>query len=102
MTSPVILIKTLLREPQAFARFASGIKLRHYQQGVMESVFYSVLNDRGFSFVVMFPRQSGKNELQAHLEVYLMTLLSQENTELIKGDTDQNPQAKTGMHRFEK
>ena len=102
MTSPVILIKTLLREPQAFARFASGIKLRHYQQGVMESVFYSVLNDRGFSFVVMFPRQSGKNELQAHLEVYLMTLLSQENTELIKVTPTKNPQAKTGMHRFEK
>ena len=102
MTSPVILIKTLLREPQAFARFASGIKLRRYQQGVMESVFHSVLNERGLSFVVMFPRQSGKNELQAHLEVFLMALLSQETAELIKVTPTKDPQAKTGMHRFEK
>lgn len=102
MTSPVILIKTLLREPQAFARFASGIKMRRYQQGVMESVFHSVLNERGLSFVVMFPRQSGKNELQAHLEVFLMALLSQETAEFIKVTPTKDPQAKTGMHRFEK
>jgi len=102
MTSPLILIKTLMREPQAFARFASGIKLRRYQQGVMESVFHSVLNERGLSFVVMFPRQSGKNELQAHLEVFLMALLSQETSELIKVTPTKDPQAKTGMHRFEK
>ena len=60
------------------------------------------MNQRGFSFVVMFPRQSGKNELQAHLEVYLLTLLSQYPIELIKVSPTQKPQAQTSMRRFEK
>jgi hypothetical protein len=102
MTSTANLIKTLLRDPQAFARFASGIKMRRYQQGVMECVFHSVLNERGLSFVVMFPRQSGKNELQAHLEVYLMALLSKGTFEFIKVTPTKDPQGKTGMRRFEK
>ncbi len=95
-------IKALMREPQAFAEFCSGLKLRKYQQGVMDAIVDSVLNERGFSFVVMFPRQTGKNELQAHLEVYLLTLFSQYSVELIKVSPTLDPQGQISMQRFEK
>ena len=95
-------VKTLLREPQAFARFGSNPRLRGYQKGVMDAVCHSVLNELGLSHVVLFPRQSGKNELQAHLEVYLMTLLSQHPVEMVKVTPTIEPQAQTGMRRFER
>ncbi len=68
--------KKLLQEPRLFARFASGRKLREYQAGVCEAICDSVLHGRGLTFVVMFPRQSGKNELQAQLETYLLALFN--------------------------
>ncbi len=57
--------KKLLRQPTLFARIASGMRLRRYQAGVCDAICDSVLHGRGLTFVVMFPRQSGKNELQA-------------------------------------
>ena len=96
------LVKTMLRNPVHFAKYTCKFRIRSYQQGVLEAVTDSVLNDRGLSFVVMFPRQSGKNELQAHLEVYLLTLLSQHCVEMIKVSPTLKPQALTCMRRFER
>ena len=102
MTRSKVQLKTLMREPLAFTNYASELRLRSYQQGVLEAVLDSVMHARGFSFVVMFPRQSGKNELQAHLEVYLLTLLSRHPIELVKVSPTLRPQAFTSMRRFEK
>ena len=102
MKKEILHQKILFRNPREFTRFISGLRLRSYQQGVLEAVLDSVMHERGFSFVVMFPRQSGKNELQAHLEVYLLTLLSMHPIELVKVSPTLNPQAFTSMRRFEK
>lgn len=94
--------KKLLRDPVTFARSASGLALRKYQRGVIEAIFDSVINGCGMEFVVMFPRQSGKNELQAQLEVYLLTLLSVKPVEMIKVSPTLQPQALNAMRRLEK
>lgn len=94
--------KHLLRDPLRFVRGASRTVLRSYQREVLDAIFDSVLNHRGLSFVVMFPRQSGKNELQAQLEVYLLTLLSQQPVEMIKVSPTLQPQAMNAMRRLEK
>lgn len=93
--------KVLLTKEKEFARYLSGLRLRSYQQGVFEAVLDSIMKKLGYSFVVMFPRQSGKNELQAHLEVYLLTLLSQYSVDIIKVSPTLKPQAQTCMRRFE-
>ena len=67
-------LRQALADPSAFSRLSAGMCLRSYQQEVAAAVIDSVLRQKGLSFVVMFPRQSGKNELQAHLEAYLLTL----------------------------
>ncbi|MEN6404521.1 MAG: hypothetical protein ABFD94_21435 [Armatimonadia bacterium] len=94
--------KWLLRDPERFAHVASGIKLRSYQRGVLSAIFDSVLNQRGLSFVVIFPRQSGKNELQAQLEIYLLTLFSNFPVEMIKVSPTLEPQALNAMRRLER
>ena len=76
--------KRLLRELLLFVHGASRFKLRAYQREVFEAILDSVLQRKGLTFVVMFPRQSGKNELQAQIETYLLSLFSQLPVEMIK------------------
>jgi hypothetical protein len=91
-----------LRYPDVFARHISGTRLRRYQSGVCEAVCDSILRQRGLSFVVMFPRQSGKNELQAQLETYLLALFSDCPAEMVKVSPTLKPQAQTAMRRLER
>jgi len=91
-----------LRDPGVFACFISGTRLRRYQSGVCEAIFESVIHNRGLSFVVMFPRQSGKNELQAQLETYLLALFCDCPAEMVKVSPTLKPQAQTAMRRLER
>ena len=93
--------KWLLSSPERFARYASGLTLRVYQQGVISAIFNSVLNQLGLTYVVIFPRQSGKNELQAQLETYLLTLFSNYRVQMVKVSPTLQPQALTAMRRLE-
>ncbi len=102
MTEFIPHYKWLLRDPERFAEGASHIKLRRYQSGVLSAIFDSVINQRGLSFVVIFPRQSGKNELQAQLETYLLTLLSCYPVEMVKVSPTLKPQALNAMRRLER
>ncbi len=61
----------ILRDVSRFPEL-SGIHLRSYQLAVARSIAASVIGNQGLTFVVIFPRQSGKNELQAQIETYLL------------------------------
>jgi hypothetical protein len=67
-----------------FSRLGSGMQLRSYQIDAARAIVDSVLANLGFSFAVMFPRQSGKNELQAQIECFLLTLFAQKGGEIVK------------------
>ncbi len=101
MTNLVEILKKLLRDVTLFVRYASGLKLRRYQQAVARAVVHSVLHHQGLSFVVIFPRQSGKNELQAQIQAYLLTLLSSERHEIVQISPTWKPQAENAMRRLE-
>jgi len=95
-------VTQLLQDPLLFTRVLSGIKLRTYQQPVLTAVLNSVLHNKGLSFVVLFPRQSGKNELQAQLETYLLTLFSLQGAEIVKVSPTWKPQSQNAMRRLER
>ena len=95
-------LRQALADPSAFSRLSAGMCLRSYQQEVAAAVIDSVLRQKGLSFVVMFPRQSGKNELQAHLEAYLLTLLSRSDCEMVKISPTWKPQSQNAMRRLER
>ena len=75
-------IEPSLRDIVKFCEHASGLKLRSYQVEVAQEIIESVKLRDGRSIVVMFPRQSGKNELQAQIETYLLLILGQIEADL--------------------
>ena len=91
----------ILDDPCVYSLYNAQIKLRSYQQEVARAVINSVRDRQGLSFVVMFPRQSGKNELQAQLESYLLTCLGCSGAEIIKISPTWRPQSQNAMYRLE-
>ena len=85
-----------------FAQLASKLKLRAYQQHVAEAIAESVKNRTGLTFVIVFPRQSGKNELQAQIECYLLYMLAQFDAEMVKASPTWKPQSINAMRRLER
>jgi hypothetical protein len=66
--------KRVLTDMRGFSDVAIGMPLRGYQLEPMRAVLDSVLNRKGLEFLLVFPRQSGKNEAVAHLLAYLLNL----------------------------
>jgi len=80
----------------------SGIVLRGYQRAVADAITRAVMEKRGLSFVVIFPRQSGKNVLQAQIEAHLLTIYSQTDAEMVKVSPTWKPQSLNAMRRLER
>ena len=62
---------SMWKGPTGWAR-KTGVSLRPYQEEIADAIVRSVVRHEGRTFVVMLPRQSGKNELQTHLFGWLM------------------------------
>lgn len=94
-------IRQLLNDPIKFSSDGSGIRLRSYQIEAARAIIESVKHNLGLSFVVMFPRQSGKNELQAQIETFIMAVLARSGAEIVKVSPTWKPQAINAMRRLE-
>ena len=95
-------LKSWMRDIVKFTRHLSGLKLRKYQEEVARAVIKSVKERQGLTIVVVFPRQSGKNELQAQIESYLLMILSPTDAELVKASPTWKPQSLNAMRRLER
>lgn len=95
-------LRRILEDIELFSRNLENVTLREYQKQVLRTVTVSTLLRQGLTFVVMFPRQSGKNELQAILEVYLLTTTLDQPVEIIKVSPTWKPQGENSMRRLER
>ena len=95
------LLESVLDDVDVFVNSCSQITLRKYQRGVAQAIVNSIFSGAGLSFVVMFPRQSGKNELQAQLETYLLLLYRYLSGEIVKISPTWKPQTLNAMRRLE-
>jgi hypothetical protein len=93
---------TIIKDMDTFTELGSGMKLRQYQLQVAERIISSVIDESGMTFVVIFPRQSGKNELQAQIETYFLTLLQLQDVEMVKVSPTWKPQSLNAMRRLER
>ncbi len=75
----------LLGDVGRFSRHVIGLPLYDYQVEPLRAVVDSVLNQRGREFLLVFPRQSGKNEAVAQLLVYLLTVLQRAGGQIVYG-----------------
>lgn len=67
-------LRRALLDIEVFSRKVLNRPLRQYQLEVARAILDSVLNQRGLEIAVVFSRQSGKNELAAHVETFLLNL----------------------------
>ncbi len=101
MTNLVELLKKLLRDVVLFVRHTNGLRLRNYQEAVARAIVHSVVLQQGLRFVIIFPRQSGKNELQAQIQAYLLTLLAEQRCSIVQISPTWRPQTENAMYRLE-
>ena len=75
--------KYLLSNIRHFSNLVLKVPLRAYQLEPLQHVIESVLFRQGLEFMVVMPRQSGKNEAVAQLLTYLLTLFQYTGGNLI-------------------
>ncbi|NLF11488.1 MAG: hypothetical protein GX597_06845, partial [Anaerolineaceae bacterium] len=70
-----------------FSTLVIRIPLRRYQLAPLRAILDSVLYRRGMEFLLIFPRQSGKNEAVAQLLAYLLNLYRRVGGNMVYGAT---------------
>lgn len=93
--------KALISNVHHFAK-AGGITIRRYQTPAVDAIVDSVLNRKGLHFVVEFPRQSGKNEIQAQVENFLLFRFMPIGGQIVKISPTWKPQSINAKQRFER
>lgn len=91
-----------LDDVKAFVSGTGRLRLRRYQVNVATTIIDSISSKLGLSVVVQFPRQSGKNELQAQIEAYLLSQLKNSDAEIIKVSPTWKPQTLNAMRRLQR
>lgn len=76
-------VGAVLRRIELFSRHVLGMPLYEYQLAPLRAILESVLKEHGHDFLLIFPRQSGKNEAVAHLFVYLLNLLQRSGGSIV-------------------
>jgi len=93
--------KQYMRSVPNFVRLGTGIRLRPYQTRPLGAILNSIDKGLGLSFVIVFPRQSGKDELMANLKIYLMCILSPWEHSIVEVNPTYKPQTINAIMRLE-
>ena len=92
--------KSRLTDLSPFSHLVLRTPLRGYQLAPLRAVLDSILQRRGHEFLLIFPRQSGKNEAVAQLLVYLLNLYHRRGGNIVYGAT--GPGLSLGTDRLER
>ncbi len=79
--------RLLLNDISLFSKIVIRVPLYDYQLRPVRLVLESVLRKEGLEFLLVFPRQSGKNEAVAQLQVYLLNLFQRIGGNMVFGAT---------------
>ena len=74
--------------------------LRSYQTNALRNIYDAVIAGKGGRFTVTFPRQSGKNEMQAQLEAAVMAANLHRGGNIIKIIPTEKNQGKVSTERL--
>lgn len=85
MTILTMAARHFLANIQLFSQYILKFPLRQYQIAPLKAVIKSIINRQGLEFILIFPRQSGKNEAIAHLIVYLLNLFQRKGGQIVFG-----------------
>jgi Terminase RNaseH-like domain len=84
-----------------FTRKGGGVTLREYQLAPARAILESVQRNLGLDFVVIMPRQAGKDELLAQLTAYLMRVMCRQDRGIVEVNPTYRPQTIGAILRLE-
>jgi len=93
-------INAMYKNPFLHSKYAGRVKLRAYQEPPIQAIVESVRKRLGLSFVVIFSRQSGKNESQLALYDYLLEIFQKVGGDMIHVEPTYKPQTIIAMRRL--
>ena len=99
MSTLIEMLRSTIRYSPVRWAYACNIKLRPYQVQIARAIKDSILHQRGLTFVIILPRQSGKNELQAHLFAWLLFRYSHIGGRIVSVSPTFKPQTQINMER---
>jgi len=76
------------------------LRLRPYQWLPGRAIVESALGRRGLTFTVVMARQAGKNELSAHVELFLLAKNARRSLDGVKCAPTFDPQARISLRRL--
>ena len=94
-------IQARARKFHPFTSRSGGIRLRGYQRLAAQAVLDSIRNHRGLSIVIVFARQSGKDELAANLKAYLLARFAHRDASIVEVNPTYKPQTLNAISRLE-
>jgi hypothetical protein len=93
-------MREALADIEAFSSTVLEMPLRPYQAEVARAVLAAIDAGRGDTLTVLMPRQSGKNQLSAHLEAYLLTRRERRGGSMVKCAPTYRPQVLVSIDRL--
>lgn len=90
-----------MAHPDEYIFQTTGVQLRPYQVEPIPHIMESIRLHLGLSFVIIFPRQSGKDEFLVNLKAYLLDLYSVVPVGIVEINPTYKPQTVTALMRFE-
>ncbi len=94
-------LQTRSRSLDDFTRGFQHMALRPYQLEAAQAVIDSIRERAGRSIVVMFSRQSGKDELSANLKAYLLARRHTQEAGIVEVNPTYKPQTINAIQRLE-
>lgn len=92
---------TIVESQSSFSAHVLGMPLHSYQAKWADYVYRAALEGRNEAITVEMPRQSGKNETSAHLEVGLMAVRGKGGGQIVKCAPTFKPQIVNSKLRFD-
>lgn len=89
-------------DPRRYIRWAAGIKLRPYQKAPLERIMQSIERHLGDTIILVFPRQSGKDELLVNLKAYLLHYYAPLPVGIVEVNPTYQPQTVAALERFDR
>ncbi len=94
-------VREMLENFDCFTAEGGGVKLYGYQLEPARAIIESVRLNLGLTFVLVMPRQAGKDELLTHLLAYLMRNLSHKERGMVEVNPTYKPQTVQAVMRLE-
>ena len=76
---------SFLSDIKYFSGLVLELPLYDYQLSPLYAILNSIFNQKGYEFLLVFSRQSGKNESAAHLLCYLLNLYQRAGCNIVYG-----------------